>query len=71
MTWRSNAASNRIYVVNGGGTVTVIDANNNNSVSTVNVGSSPVFAAVNSVTNKIYVPNTCGDDSPLRNLLDE
>ncbi len=43
------------------GTVTVIDGITNNPTS-VNVGVYPYALAVNSVTNKIYVANYCGDD---------
>ncbi len=41
--------------------MTVIDGASNNT-TTVNAGFYPYFAAVNSATNKIYVPNYCGND---------
>ena len=69
-----NAVTNKIYVPNScgndpscspsphsPGTVTVIDGATNNTVS-VNVGVWPWGLDVNSVTNKIYVANHCGDD---------
>ena len=67
-----NPVTNKIYVTNycgndpscrnnGTGTVTVIDGATNNTVS-VNVGAAPYAVAVNAVTNKIYVVNTCGND---------
>jgi YVTN family beta-propeller protein len=68
-----NPATNKIYVPNtcgtdptctypySGGTVTVIDGVTNNP-TTVNVGIHPDALDVNSVTNKIYVANQCGDD---------
>jgi DNA-binding beta-propeller fold protein YncE len=61
-----DSLTNRIYVVNtcgkdplcnGPGTVTVIDGASNNIINTVQVGKSPHFAAVNPVTNQIYVTN--------------
>ncbi len=68
-----NPATNKIYVPNtcgtdptctypySGGTVTVIDGVTNNP-TTVDVGIHPDALDVNSVTNKIYVANQCGDD---------
>ena len=68
-----NSVTNKIYVGNtcgndttctfpyGQGTVTAIDGTTNNPTS-VNVGVYPFALAVNSVTNKIYVANNCGDD---------
>ncbi len=56
-----NPVTNKIYVVNSGiqlapgNTVTVIDAANNNSTTTVTVGTFPVAVAVNASTNQIYV----------------
>ena len=70
-----NAATNKIYVANfcgndvtcsqpfSQGTVTVIDAANNNSTSSVNVGFGPQFIDIDSVTNNVYVVNYCGNDS--------
>jgi DNA-binding beta-propeller fold protein YncE len=43
------------------GTVTVINGATNNT-ATVNVGDFPEDVAVNSVTNRIYVANRCGND---------
>jgi YVTN family beta-propeller protein len=60
-----NAVTDKIYVVNvcgndpacaSAGTVTVIDGATNNTTP-VNVESFPYFAAVDSVTNKVYVVN--------------
>ena len=67
-----NTVTNQIYVPNacgndpcaipnGTGTVTVIDGATNNSTS-VKVGIRPFALDVNTVTNKIYVANQCGDD---------
>jgi YVTN family beta-propeller protein len=67
-----DSVTNKIYVANtcgndptcgsgSPGTVTVIDGATNNT-TTVNVGVYPYFAAVDSVTNKIYVSNYCGSD---------
>ena len=71
-----NLVTNKIYVANscgtdsscptnppysGPGTVTVIDGVTNNPTS-VGVGVYPYGIDVNSVTNKIYVANNCGDD---------
>jgi len=61
-----NPTTNKIYVANfcgndpncgSLGTVTVIDANNNYTTSTVNVGIGPDAVAVNPTTNYIYVAN--------------
>ena len=67
-----NAATNQIYVANEcgndvscsthSGTVTVIDGVSNTATATITVGSDPRAVAVNSVTNKIYVTNYCGND---------
>jgi YVTN family beta-propeller protein len=67
-----NSVTNRIYVANqcgndvycytARGTVTVIDGTNNHVIATVPVGGDPYAVAVNSVTNKIYVVNGCGND---------
>jgi YVTN family beta-propeller protein len=57
-----NSGTNQIYVTNfgtgdnPGNTVTVIDGATDN-VSTLTVGSRPIFLVVNPVTNKIYVNN--------------
>jgi YVTN family beta-propeller protein len=68
-----NSSTNQIYVSNScgndptcphpysPGTLTVIDGATNNP-SSVNVGYEPVYLAVNQVTNKIYVANSCGSD---------
>jgi YVTN family beta-propeller protein len=68
-----NSITNKIYVANfcgddptcaspyAPGTVTVIDGATNNTLS-VNVGFGPRAADFNTVTNKIYVANFCGDD---------
>jgi YVTN family beta-propeller protein len=67
-----NSVTNQIYVPNNcgndvscrtkSGTLTVIDGVSNTGTATVTVGSGPVQAVVNSITNKIYVPNPCGND---------
>ncbi len=67
-----NSATNRIYVLNScgadlscstfRGTVSVIDGVSNTVVATVPVGVFPLPPVVNTVTNKIYVPNACGND---------
>jgi YVTN family beta-propeller protein len=67
-----DTVTNRIYVPNNcgndaschtrNGTVTVIDGASDTVIATVNVGAAPAQAAVNSVTNKIYVSNSCGSD---------
>ena len=67
-----NSVTNKIYVANYcgndvncfsfSGTVSVIDGVNNTVTATVNVGVGPSSQVVNSVTNKIYVANECGDD---------
>jgi YVTN family beta-propeller protein len=49
-----NPATNKIYVLNGQGSVTVIDGATN-VTQDVNVGNAPVAIAVNPVTNKAYV----------------
>jgi YVTN family beta-propeller protein len=68
-----NSVTNNIYVANYcgtdlscntySGTVSVIDGVNNTVTTTVNVGAGPAPPVVNSVTNKIYVANSCGTDS--------
>jgi YVTN family beta-propeller protein len=65
-----NSVTNRIYVPNKcgndpscrnkSGTVTVIDGASNTVIATLPVGSAPLQAAVNSMTNQIYVANSCG-----------
>ena len=67
-----NSVTNRIYVPNKcgndpschnmSGTVTVIDGTSNTVIATVPVGSAPLQAVVNSMTNQIYVANSCGSD---------
>ena len=69
-----NAATNKIYVANACGNdptcaypynpgmVTVIDGMTNNILASINVGYFPVGVGVNSLTNKIYVANACGND---------
>ena len=53
-----NTASGKVYVLNSASTsVTVLDPNNNNALTQVNVGNNPSGLAVNPVTNKIYVAN--------------
>jgi YVTN family beta-propeller protein len=68
-----NSVTNTIYVANYcgsdiscnsySGTVSVINGANNTVTTTVNVGAGPAPPVVNSVTNKIYVANSCGTDS--------
>ena len=67
-----NPVTNKIYVPNtcgndpscqtANGTVSVIDGTSNTVIGTISIGSAPHGAAVNPVTNKIYVPNFCGND---------
>jgi YVTN family beta-propeller protein len=67
-----NSVTNKIYVANicGGdpscqtysGTVAVIDGATSTVAATVPIGANPYAPIVNSVTNKIYVPNACGND---------
>jgi len=66
-----NALTNTIYVMNecgsdltcsSAGTVTVINGNNNQVITTITVGFYPLYAAVDSVHNKIYVTNYGGAD---------
>jgi YVTN family beta-propeller protein len=69
-----NSVTNRIYVANfcgndiscqtRGGTVSVIDGVSNTVVAAVPVGAYPDLPVVNSVTNKIYVSNTCRNCDP-------
>ncbi len=69
-----NSVTNKTYVVNQcgnnpicqsvgtvAGTVTVVDGVTL-STATLTVGYSPIGAAINSVTNKIYVANQCGNE---------
>ena len=69
-----DSVTNKIYVTNacvgdpscrfpGLGTVSVVDGVTNTVTATVTVGGRPGFPVVNPVTNKIYVVNTCGNDS--------
>ena len=51
-----NPVTNKIYVANSSGTVTVIDGATN-TTTTVAAGTAPIAVAVNPVTNKIYVAN--------------
>jgi YVTN family beta-propeller protein len=67
-----NSVTNEIYVANycgndpscltKSGTASVIDGVSNTVTATVAVGSAPDPPVVNSVTNKIYVANSCGND---------
>ena len=68
-----NMVTNKIYVLNScgdssscvptpPGTVTVIDGADNHT-ETVTVGYSPGGTEINSLTNKIYVGNSCGNDT--------
>jgi YVTN family beta-propeller protein len=54
-----NPVTNKIYVANQGGTVTVIDGTTD-ATTTVTAGSDPYGVAVNATTNKIYVANSGG-----------
>ncbi|RSL18366.1 YVTN family beta-propeller protein [Edaphobacter aggregans] len=54
-----NTATNKIYVVNRQGTVTIIDGATN-TTETERVGGIPVAIAVNPVTNKAYVAGSDG-----------
>src|ERR1039457_3726634 len=78
ITWSLTRSPIKIYVVNSfcnkplctspgkPSTVTVIDGATNNTV-TLNVAVGAYFAAVDSVTNEIYVPNSCGNDPTCQN----
>jgi YVTN family beta-propeller protein len=68
-----NSATNKIYVTNQcgtdptcslttNGTVSVIDGATNSVIATITAGTQPRFAAVNPVSNKIYVANRKTDD---------
>ena len=67
-----NSVTNKIYAANYCGTdlgcytlsgsVSVIDGASNTVTATVNVGAAPSPPVVNSMTNKIYVANSCGSD---------
>jgi YVTN family beta-propeller protein len=52
----SNPLTNKIYVPNGGGTVTVINGETKRTTTAL-AGFRPIAIAVNAVTNKIYVVN--------------
>src|SRR5438105_4918002 len=54
-----NPVTNKVYVANSFGTVTVIDGASNKT-STVTDGGGPDAVAVNPVTNKVYVTNGSG-----------
>jgi YVTN family beta-propeller protein len=49
-----NSVTNKIYVANADGTVTVLDGVTN-AIATVSAGSNPVAIAVDAATNKVYV----------------
>jgi len=51
-----NPVTNKVYIPNRVGGVTVIDGNNN-TTSTIAAGTAPTAVAVNPDTNKIYVAN--------------
>jgi len=58
-----NSLTNKVYVANTySNTVTVIDAADSNTTTTVDVGSYPFDVVLNQTTNKIYVANQ-GDGS--------
>jgi YVTN family beta-propeller protein len=56
-----NPVTNKIYVANGSGNVTVIDGATN-ATDTVPTGNFPRAVAVNPVTNKIYIGNEGTDN---------
>ncbi len=70
-----NSVTNMIYVVNycgnqfgcnatpGKGTVSVVNGANNHVTNTITVGYGPLLVFVNSVTNQIWVANSCGTTS--------
>ena len=78
VTLAVNSVTNTIYALNnncygypscaGTGTVTVIDGATNNITATIPVGTDPYGVAVDSVTNKIYVANVCGNDTTCGSL---
>src|SRR5664279_3460311 len=67
-----NPVTNKTYVPNTcgndsschthSGTVAVIDGVNDSVIAIVPVGSAPNAVSVNSITNKIYIVNFCGND---------
>jgi YVTN family beta-propeller protein len=57
-----NPVTNKAYVANGDGTVTVIDGMTDMPTATVTAGTGPISVAVNPVTNKIYVANNGSND---------
>ncbi len=67
-----NSVTNKIYIANycgndpscvtKSGTVSVIDGVSNTVTATVTIGSGPAPPVVNTLTNKIYVANSCGND---------
>ena len=56
-----NEVTNKIYVVNVDGTVSVIDGSTDTVINTISVGSFPREITINEVTNKIYVTNIDDD----------
>jgi YVTN family beta-propeller protein len=54
-----NSVTNKIYVANQGGTVTVIDGTTD-ATTTINTGGDSYGIALNATTNKIYVANAGG-----------
>lgn len=62
-----NSSTNKIYVANAGGNVTVIDGATNSTTTVTDPnakGMVPTALAVNPVTNKIYVVNTTPNPGP-------
>ena len=62
-----NPATNKIYVANAGGNVTVIDGATNSTTTVADPnanGLAPTAVAVNPVTNKIYVVNATPNPAP-------
>jgi YVTN family beta-propeller protein len=55
-----NSRTDRIYVVNEAGAVTVIDGATDSIVTSLTVGSGPVAIAVNTKTDRAYVANQFG-----------
>ena len=52
-----NPLTNKIYVSNGAGTVSIIDASSNLVIDSVEVHMNPNGIGVNSATNRVYVTN--------------
>jgi DNA-binding beta-propeller fold protein YncE len=62
-----NPSTNKIYVANGGGNITVINGATNSTTTVTDPNASglvPTAVAINPVTNKIYVVNSTPNPAP-------